>query len=161
MIWIRRLDAGLARLERGLLALSLLAMVSLSVIQILLRNLAGTSWFWIDPFNRLLVLWLALLGALVATRSGEHIAIDALKHYLSGLPARVTERLATGFACFVCALMTWHAGRFVHDEYLFDTPAFAGLPAWPFELIMPVGFGLMALRFGWYTLAGRGEGGRE
>jgi len=161
MIWIRRLDAGLARLEQGLLALSLVAMVSLSVIQILLRNLAGTSWFWIDPFNRLLVLWLALLGALVATRSREHIAIDALKHYLSGWPAWLTERLATGFAGFICALMTWHAGRFVYDEYLYNTPAFADLPAWPFQLIMPVGFGLMAVRFAVYTVVGQGEGDHE
>lgn len=155
MIAIRRLDAFLARIEQWLLALILLAMVLLSVAQILLRNLAGTSWFWIDPFNRMLVLWLAILGAMVATRSGEHIAIDALKHYLSGLPAALVERLATGFACFVSGLMAWHSTRFVYDEYVFNTPAFAGLPAWPFELIMPLGFGLMAWRFGWYTLAGQ------
>lgn len=156
---LRFLDASLARLEQGLLALSLLAMMSLSVTQILLRNLLGTSWFWIDPFNRLLVLWLAILGALVATRSGEHIAVDALKHYLNGLPALLTERLATGFAGGVCALMSWHSGRFVLDEYRFNAEAFAGLPAWPFELIMPVGFGLMAMRFTAHTLFGRQEGG--
>lgn len=152
-----RLDAGLARLESTLLAACLFLMIGFAVLQIGLRNLVGTSWFWIDPANRLLVLWLALLGALVATRRGEHIAIDALRHYVSGGWGRFVERLASAFAALLTGLMAWHSVRFVRDEYLFGTTTFAELPAWPFELIMPVGFALMALRFAAQALVGRPE----
>ena len=72
-----------AATERLLLVIVLLLLILLAVLQILLRNLFDTSLFWIDPFNRLLVLWLAVLGAMVATREREHIAIDALKHYFT------------------------------------------------------------------------------
>lgn len=157
MKWLWRLDAGLARLETAMLAASLFVMIGLAVLQIGLRNLLGTSWFWIDPANRLLVLWLALLGALVATRRGEHIAIDALRHYLSGIWALVVERLASAFAALLTALMAWQSIRFVIDEYRFDSPTFADLPAWPFELIMPIAFTLMALRFTGQVIAGRPE----
>ncbi|WP_108126793.1 TRAP transporter small permease [Saccharospirillum mangrovi] len=152
-----RLDAALARLETGLLALSLFIMIGLAVLQIGLRNLVGTSWFWIDPANRLLVLWLALLGALVATRRGEHIAIDALRHYVRGVGSLIIERAATAFAAMLTGMMAWQSTRFVIDEFQFKTTTFAELPAWPFELIMPVAFGLMALRFAGLVFVGRPE----
>lgn len=161
MTLLRTLDAYLARLEQWFLALALLAMISLSVIQIVLRNLIGTSWFWIDPFNRMLVLWLAILGALVATRLGEHIAIDVIRHYLSGKAVRLMERCVAAFAAGVTGLMAWHSIRFVIDEWRYDSVAFAGFPAWPFELIMPLGFTLMALRFVGYTLAPATAGGER
>lgn len=157
MRWLRGLDAGLARAETALLATSLFVMIGLAVLQIGLRNLLGTSWFWIDPANRLLVLWLALLGALVATRRGEHIAIDALRHYVSGVWSVVIERSAAGFAALLTGIMAWQSVRFVIDEYRFDTTTFAELPAWPFELIMPIAFSLMALRFAGQVVSGRPE----
>ena len=137
-----------ARIERGLLVLVLLCMILLAVLQILLRNVFDTSMFWIDPLNRLFVLWLAILGAMVATKEGEHIAIDALKHYLSGTKLWLVTKLVMAFSAFICGLMAFHSGRFVYDEFLYKTTTFSELPAWPFELIMPVGFGIMALRFG-------------
>lgn len=158
MKFMRTLDSLLARLENDLLALALVALMGLSLLQIGLRNLADTSWYWIDPFNRMLVLWLAMLGAMVATRKGEHIAIDVLRHYLTGWPAWLTQRLASGFATVVTGLMAWHSGRFVYEEWLFGTTAVGGLPAWPFQLIMPVGFALIALRFALLTIA---PGARE
>lgn len=157
MKWLWRLDAGLARLETTLLASTLFVMIGLAVLQIGLRNLAGTSWFWIDPANRLLVLWLALLGALVATRKGEHLAIDALRHYIGGVWSLVIERSAAGFAALLTGIMTWQSSRFVIDEFSFNTTTFAELPAWPFELMMPIAFALMALRFIGQMVAGRPE----
>ncbi|MCB1566462.1 MAG: TRAP transporter small permease subunit, partial [Xanthomonadales bacterium] len=44
---------------------------------------------WSEPVSRLLVLWLALLGGLAATREGKHIAIDALPRLLPPLWRRI------------------------------------------------------------------------
>lgn len=142
------LDRWMATVERVLLATILLMMISLSVLQIGLRNLMDTSWYWIDPFTRLLVLWLAVLGAMVATRTGEHIAIDALGHYLKPRLARLVSALTQGFAALVTGVMAWHSTRFVLDEWQYGGTAFAGLPVWPFEIIMPLGFAWMCFRFG-------------
>jgi TRAP-type C4-dicarboxylate transport system permease small subunit len=147
MTFWHRLDFGVASVERLLLVATLLTMMTLSVLQIGLRNLADTSWYWIDPFTRMLVLWLAILGAMVATRTGEHIAIDALRHYLSDRAAVLVAALTQAFAAFVTGLMAWHSVRFVLDEWRFGGTAFADLPVWPFELIMPLGFAWMSFRF--------------
>ena len=148
-----------ARLEILLLASILLTMVVLAVLQILLRNLFDSSLFWIDPFNRILVLWIAILGAMVATREKAHIAVDVLKHYLTGTSLVLISKCIEVFAGFICAAMSYHSFRFVYYEYLDGMKTFSDLPAWPFELIMPFGFLIMALRF-FYSAAfsQQGEG---
>lgn len=153
----KHLAAIWANVESLLLAGILLLMIVLAVLQIILRNVFDMSFFWIDPLNRLLVLWVAVLGAMVATRERQHIAIDVLKHYLSGLPLLITSKVTAIFAAFICGLMAYHSGRFVYFEYLDGMTTFSELPAWPFELIMPVGFGVMAIRFTFATLFDNSE----
>lgn len=152
-----KVSDGWAITERWLLVGVLLAMICLAVLQIVLRNIFGTSLFWIDPLNRLLVLWVALLGAMVATREREHIAVDLLKHYLKGKALSLVTSVAEGFAAVACGIMAYHSGRFVYFEYLDGMQTFSGLPAWPFELIMPVGFAVMCARFAFSALFRRVE----
>jgi TRAP-type C4-dicarboxylate transport system permease small subunit len=147
MASLKRIGEWWAKIEIVLLASILLMMIVLSVLQIVLRNVFDTSLFWIDPLNRLSVLWLAILGAMVATRERQHIAVDVLKHYLTGRSLVVVGKVTEAFAALVCAIMAYHSARFVYFEYLDQMTTFSELPAWPFELIMPIGFGIMAARF--------------
>lgn len=147
MKMLHSISRAWAWVEVGALVIVLFTMMSLAVLQIVLRNGFDTSLFWIDPLNRLLVLWLAVLGAMIATRERQHIAIDFLQHYLSGQWLRIVSIVINASAAFVCGLMAWHSFRFVWDEFQYEATTFSGLPAWPFELIMPIGFSVMALRF--------------
>lgn len=134
-------------LEDAILVVLLSAMIGLSVAQILLRNLFDSGLPWADPLLRLLVLWVALAGALAATRENRHIRIDLLSRFLSGTMNRVADRLASVFTAGICALLAWQGGRLVWFEYLDGTRVGAGIPAWTAQLVIPLGFGLMALRF--------------
>lgn len=138
---------ALRLVEDAILALLLTAMIGLSATQILLRNLLETGLPWADSLLRLLVLWLALAGALAATRENRHIRIDLLSRFLSGAMNRATERLASVFTAAICALLAWHGGRLVWFEYQDGTTLGAGIPAWVAQIVIPLGFGLMALRF--------------
>lgn len=133
--------------ENGLLVLLLGAMVLLATTQILLRNLWDTGLVWADPALRVAVLWIALLGALAASRDDNHIRIDLLTRFL---PVRLKAhiKLITDlFSALVCALLAWHSARFVYSEWQDGGMVFAAVPAWACELIMPIGFAIMALRF--------------
>ncbi len=143
---------ALRLVEDTLLALLLMAMIGLSATQILLRNLFETGLPWADPLLRLLVLWLALAGALAATRENRHIRIDLLSRFLSGALNQVADRLASLFTAGICALLAWHGGRLVWFEYQDATLLGAGIPAWVAQIVIPLGFGLMALRFALLTL---------
>ncbi len=148
-----RLARWIATTEDLLLSLLLTAMILLACAQIALRNLAGFSFSWADPLLRVMVLWLAMIGALVATRNDHHIRIDVLNRFLPKQLAAWVNRAGHLFSASVCGLIAWHAGRFVLMERSDATVAFNGLPAWWFELILPLGFGLVALRFLTLTLS--------
>ncbi|MGR9107582.1 MAG: TRAP transporter small permease [Gammaproteobacteria bacterium] len=143
---IRVID-WLRRVEDGLLLILLSAMIALSGMQILLRNFWQGGMTWADPLLRVMVLWIALLGAMAATRSDRHITVDILSRHLPA-KGRVISRLLTDlFTACVCALIAYHGGRFVLMEYQAETLAFATVPAWLCESIIPLGFGIIALRF--------------
>jgi len=148
----RHLPPALARLirlvtwiENGLLITLLALMVSLAGAQILLRNLFDLSILDVDQLLRLLVLWVALLGAVAASREGKHIRVDVLSRWL---PARVragAQALTDIFTIGVCLLLAWQAVRFIRAEA--GVNAFGAVPGWAAELILPVAFALIALRY--------------
>lgn len=133
--------------EDGLIVVLVLAMILLAASQIFLRNFWGVGLVWADPLLRVMVLWVGLLGAMAATRSNNHITVDVLSRFLAPGLKRASQWVTGLFATFVCALLAWHGARFVAMEYEAETVLFSGIPAWCCELIIPLGFGVMALRF--------------
>jgi TRAP-type C4-dicarboxylate transport system permease small subunit len=99
--------------EDLILVLLLGGLVLLAAAQIFMRNLFDAGLPWADPLLRLMVLWLALAGALAATREKRHIHIDLLSRFLPQGLAAWTERLTAAFTAIVCALLAWHGGRLV------------------------------------------------
>lgn len=135
------------RIEDGLIALLLGTMILLAGGQILLRNVVTGGAGWIDPLLRVLVLWIGMMGAVVASRSNKHIAIDVAVRALP-LRARCLARaLACGFTAVVSGLVAYHAARFVAEEKAAGTVAFAGVPTWLLELVLPVAFALIGVRY--------------
>jgi TRAP-type C4-dicarboxylate transport system permease small subunit len=143
----------LHRVEDGALVVALVAMVALAGGQIVLRLFFGTGVLWIDPVLRSLVLWIGMLGALVASRSGQHIAIDVVTR---ALPERWRRRVLAGASAFttaVCFGFAWHGGRYVALELEFASNAFADVPQWLVVTILPVAFSLIGLRYAIFCIA--------
>lgn len=135
------------RIENAVLVVLLVALVALACGQIVLRNLFSVGIVWADGLIRLLVLWLALLGAVAASGERRHIAIDALIRVLPERARLAADALRGLFAAAVCALLARYSWSFVADSRAFGDLLLDGLPAWWFQLILPAGFALMACRF--------------
>ncbi len=144
---IVRLLRVINKVEDWLLISMLSVMVFLAVTQIFYRNVVGGGISWIDPLLRMLVLWVALAGAVIATRTDNHIRIDFFAKRVSGKYYAYIQRLVYAYCVIICGLIAWHAARFVQMEYEFSAKAFAGIPAWITELIIPIAFTLMAFRY--------------
>lgn len=138
----RRLHCAEDLALAGLLAL----LVLLAVLQIVLRTVFDTGLLWLDPLLRALVLWVAMLGAMVAAREGRHIGLDLVGRVLPPVPARIARLLSWGFAAAVSGLLAWQAGRMVVDERAMGTIAFAAVPVWWVQAILPFAFAVIALR---------------
>ena len=133
--------------EDSLLTLMLLAMIGLGALQIVQRNLFGSGFIWTDELLRLLVLWLAMAGAIAASRDDRHIVIDLVSRFLKEKYALSVRALLDLFTLLVCALLTWHTARFVYGEWQYQSTLFENLPAWPFQLVIPVAFAIMTYRY--------------
>jgi len=145
--WLARASRLGHALENGLLVVLLSFLVVFSSAQIVLRNVfsIGVTWG--------VVLWLALLGALAASRDGKHIRMNAL---LQRLPPTLQLVAVVGsdvFAAVVTAVLAYIAFEFVRDSRSYGDVLLGQFPAWWFESIMPVAFALIAYRFLLHALA--------
>lgn len=144
---ISTLGRLISRVEEGLLALLLGLMIIIATSQIFMRHPWETGMEWNDPLARLLMLWLGLLGAMAATRDEGHIKFDPVSKQLPPFLSRHAAPLASVASALICLAVCYHAVRFVMMEYEAGTTAFATVPIWICAIIIPTGFGLMALRF--------------
>ena len=136
----------LHNIEDGLLALILFTMVVLASSQVIMRNVFDSGFSWGDPLLRLLVLWLGLMGAMVATRLDRHITVDALLRVLSPSLQRIARIMTKLATAAVCALLAYHSARLVAIDYEFQSLVIGSVPAWIGDLILPIAFSVMTLR---------------
>ena len=146
----------LRRCESALPVVLLLGMIGMAAGQVLLRNFFDSGVYWGDSAVRVMVLWVTMLGAMVASRDDSHIRIDLVGRFLQDLKKPLLEssvaRINYGFTCFVLALFCWASGQFVYYEYVDQSIAFAKVPAWICEMVMPLGSGIMALRYALHVI---------
>lgn len=136
----------LHRLENATLVALFASLLGLGLTQIIARNFFSLGFAWIDPLMRALVLWIALFGAMVATRERSHIRIDIAGQWLYGWPRKLANLITDALTAAVAIVLTIASLRFAEFEYLDGTIAFAGVPTWTIASVLPFSFALIALR---------------
>jgi TRAP-type C4-dicarboxylate transport system permease small subunit len=130
-----------------MLVVLLSSMILVGVGQILLREIFGTGIIWADELIKLIVLWLAMIGSIAATRDNRHIRIDALSHLLPDKVVTAVRVLVDVFAAVVCAVIAWQAWRYLQLEIEFEDKVLVNTPAWLAHVILPTAFALVSYRF--------------
>ncbi len=141
--WVNRFH----RVEDALLVFLLTAMILLAGSQIVMRNFFDAGFVWIDPLLRVMVLWLGLIGATVATRDNKHIRIDLLSRFFKRNTHRLIQALVGQVSAWTCLLIAWHGMKWIRLDYEDGLTSFAGIPAWLLEVVVPLSFGLIGLRY--------------
>ena len=142
-----KIDTKISLVETVLITILLSTMILVAFSQIVLRNFFATGIDWGDALVRYLVVWVAFIGAAVATREGKHISIDLLSRWQKGSGSTAVQILSCFFSAAISALLTVAAVKFLWFEAQMGSTTFLNLPVWIPELIMPTAFGLMTLRF--------------
>jgi TRAP-type C4-dicarboxylate transport system permease small subunit len=144
---IEFIDRSISRIETLLLIILLSVMIIVGFLQVILRNLFSTGILWADAFLRHIVLWITFIGASLATREDRHINIDVLTRFLSPRLRRFVGLITNLFASGICFLMLRASIVFIRSELEFPQRIFLGLKTWMVELVIPICFGIMGLRF--------------
>ncbi len=148
--FIRRfeqVDRVFKRVVEVLLTLVLAAMIALTFLQVVLRNVFDSGVSWADVASRHLVLWIAFLGAMLVTRSRQHISIDLVSRLVSKRVRNIQRFFLDIIAGVVCAFLVSAAVTLVVEERAMGTILFLNVPLWTVQLIIPVGFTVMALEY--------------
>jgi TRAP-type C4-dicarboxylate transport system permease small subunit len=145
--FLSRLDNAGRLLENIILVTLLSGMMLLAVGQIVLREVFDTGIIWADELVRLVVLWLAVMGAVAACREDRHIRIDALSHLFPDSVINGIRIVVDLFAAGVCAVIAWQAYRYLQLEIEFEDTVLVDTPAWIAHVVIPIGFALVSYRF--------------
>jgi len=99
---------------------------------------------WSDELASILFLWLAMLGAAVAFRRGEHMRMTAVVAGARPATRAFLDLVATAAALAFLVMIAWPAYEYAYEESYITTPALQILNSWR-AAALPVGIGLMAL----------------
>ncbi len=147
---IKKLDNILDRIAFYAIVSSIFLMLGLTVLNIVLRWF-NTSILWIDPFVRHLVFLSAFLGGVLATGQGNHIRVDIASKIFENLGKPKlkiwVERLVTLITIIATVLLTKAGYDFAKIELEFGKEAFMGIHSGFLAGIIPVGMGMIGLRF--------------
>jgi TRAP-type C4-dicarboxylate transport system permease small subunit len=142
-----RFDRVAERIENAALTLTMAALVGVAAVQLVLRSVFSTTLVWADEFQRIVVLWLALLGAVAAARTDRHLRIDVVHKLLGPRLRELVSALASLVVVAVAAVLSYEAARFTAQAYSFGDTVMGDVKQWPFLLIMPLAFGLISLYY--------------
>ena len=149
---MQRLEKVGRTAEDAVLVIILTGMILLAAGQIVARNFFDFGFIWSDELLRMLVLWIAVAGAVAASRTDKHINIAILDRFL---PPRLNDGVKIIIDLFtsgVCAVVTWYSINFVRMSYEYQDVLLGDVPAWLLQLVLPLGFGLISWRYALFSL---------
>lgn len=125
------------------------------VAAVVLRYFFAYSNSALDEITRYLVIWGTMLGASRLVRKGGHVTVDILVVMLKPQAKAVLQCIALILGAGFCILLAWLGGSLCWQSYTLDARSASVLafPMWLPQAAIPVGAGLMAIRFV-QTLAG-------
>lgn len=141
------IDLAFAKIVEAILIASLLFLAGITFVQVILRNFFDSGIYWGDVGSRNIVMWIAFLGAMLATRERKHISIDAMIRFLPRRAREAVRVVLDIVAAAISILLANAAYNFVSAEYQAGTILFSWIKAWHVEAIIPFGFAMIGLEY--------------
>jgi len=140
--------------ENLLSALALAALVILPLIEIVGRKLFHGGLSGGAALQQHLVLVIGLLGGMFAARDRRLLSLSTLTNFLTGRWQIFARAFSSAFAAGITVFLCTAAVQLVQSEHEGFKILAYGIPMWTVQLIMPLGFGVIALRLLWHAADG-------
>ena len=140
--WLHGLDRVLAVITEVPVAILVAVEIVVLFAGVIARYVLRAPLVWSDELASLLFLWLAMLGAVVALRRGEHMRLSAVSTRVSEPRRAFLATLSAMIVALFVLMILVPAYQHVQDEALITTPAL-GLPNSLRVLAIEVGAVLM------------------
>jgi len=146
--WTKTIDRIAERLESGFSYLILFFLVVLPVLDVFVRNVLRTSLPGAVLIVQHLTLWIGIAGAALAARYDRLLSFTLGTQFLrKGTPLETGTRFLSSVLGSAVSLALAKASMdLVRSEMQYPTQIMSGIPTWVAEIIMPVGFLVIAVR---------------
>jgi TRAP-type C4-dicarboxylate transport system permease small subunit len=131
LVWADRVLMAVA----GLVVVVLLGTVTAGVVSRALNHPLG----WTDEASGFLMVWLACLGWMLATRHGAHIRIRVFQDLLPRTPWRATEVVILVAAALLGAVVAWYSVHLIRTNADMEALSLPISAAWLFVPLLPAG----------------------
>src|SRR6266849_3646436 len=137
--------------ENLLISLALAVLMFLPVIEIVGRKVFHGGVSGAAAFEQHLVLIIGLLGGMFAARDRRLLALSTLTTFLKGRWQSFARVFSSAFAAGITIFLCLAALQLVQSERGGGAMLAYGIPRWTVQMIMPLGFGVIALRLLWHA----------
>ena len=139
------------QLENFLVSLALAALMLLPLIEIVGRKVFHGGIDGAAAFQQHLVLIIGLLGGMFAARDRRLLSLSTLTTFLKGGWQTFARVFSSAFAAGITVFLCLAAVQLVQSEKEGGKFLAYDIPVWTVQLIMPLGFGVIALRLLWHA----------
>ncbi|MHB1053371.1 MAG: TRAP transporter small permease [Thiobacillus sp.] len=151
----------LDRIEELLVVVMLALMTLLTFLQVVMRYGFNSGFTWALELTTLFFAVMIFVGISYGVRVGAHIGVDALVKRLPTGPRRATSIVVVLLCLLYAGLVIYGSWVYVSKMKMVgveldDLP----IPIWVVRSILPLGFALLAFRFGqvlWALITGRSD----
>lgn len=142
------LDRWIERLERFVLAVSIMAMAAMNIANAVGRTVFANSLTSTEEINQIFLILITFMGLGYAARLGRHIRMTALYDQLHGKPRKTLQIVSTLGTALLLFLLAYYATDFVASKMRFggSTPAL-GIPWYAVYFVVPAGLLLGGVQF--------------
>lgn len=134
---LRRLAEAYAALLRGLLGLSVLVLLFPVTLQVFSRYTAFIPhYIWTEEMARFALVWMVMLGAILAVREGTHFIVDVFP-VLSPRATALMELVSGSFVLVMAAVFLVWGWEFTEFAF-YRISEMAELPLWLIHMAWPV-----------------------
>jgi tripartite ATP-independent transporter DctM subunit len=140
--------------ENLLVSLALAALVLLPLGEIVLRKLFQTGISGATALEQHLTLLIGLLGGALAAREHRLLTLSTLTDVLKGQGQMFARLFSSAFAGGISVFLCVAAAQLVQTEKEAGKILAYGIPVWTIQYVMPVSFGVIALRLLWHAAEG-------
>jgi C4-dicarboxylate transporter, DctM subunit len=133
-------------IEEAIAAGALAVMVFLLLVEVVVRPWFGFGITGSPLFVRQLTLWVALLGGALAARHGRLLALATGTFIRNARTRRLADTTANTIAAAVAVILCVGGIALARGEREYGTLIAAGIPVWASLIVLPLGFGLIAVR---------------
>ena len=156
---ILKVHDALVETARWAAMTALFALVALVVAAVVVRyfGIFGGSLHWVDEAARFAMVWIAMLGSVVALDRGAHLAVSLLPDALGPRGRRIVLVVANLMSIAFTAVLAAKGWELSQRTMRQVSPSL-GLPMGYVYLAIPIGAALMTAQLVAYTLIRRERG---